>query len=73
MLGRLEFAYFSGASLPQDIARSDSAGVAQRAVGRRIVVGTAYAATETTAAVMMRTWEAADSSRASACRCPAAS
>jgi feruloyl-CoA synthase len=31
-------------------------------VGRRIVIGTAYAATETTAAVMMRTWAATETS-----------
>jgi feruloyl-CoA synthase len=50
-LGTLEFAYFSGASLPQEVLDR-----LQRVVGRRIVVGTAYAATETTAAVTMRTW-----------------
>jgi feruloyl-CoA synthase len=60
ILGRLEFAYFSGASLPQDI-QDRLQQVALRTVGRRIVVGTAYAATETTAAVMMRTWESATS------------
>lgn len=61
MLGRLEFAYFSGASLPQDID-DRLQRLAQRVAGRRIVIGTAYAATETTAAVMIRTWEAASSS-----------
>jgi feruloyl-CoA synthase len=55
-LDTLEFAYFSGASLPQDVHDRLQA-VAERVVGRRIVVGTAYAATETTAAVMIRTWE----------------
>jgi feruloyl-CoA synthase len=59
-LGTLEFAYFSGASLPQEVHDRLQA-VAQRVVGRRIVIGTAYAATETTAAVMMRTWESARS------------
>jgi feruloyl-CoA synthase len=54
-LGALEFAYFSGASLPQDVHDRLQA-VALRVAGRRIVIGTAYAATETTAAVMIRTW-----------------
>lgn len=61
MLRHLEFAYFSGASLPQDIDDRLQT-IAQRVAGRRIVVGTAYAATETSAAVMIRTWEAANSS-----------
>jgi feruloyl-CoA synthase len=57
MLGRLEYAYFSGAGLSSDVhERFQQAAL--RAVGRRIVVGTAYAATETTAAVTARTWAA---------------
>ena len=58
-LGTLEFAYFSGAALPQDV-HDRFQRVAERTVGRRVVIGTAYAATETTAAVAMRTWEAAN-------------
>jgi feruloyl-CoA synthase len=61
MLDNLEFAYFSGASLPQDID-DRLQRIAQRVTGRRLVIGTAYAATETTAAVMIRTWEASTSS-----------
>jgi feruloyl-CoA synthase len=61
MLSRLEYAYFSGASLPVSVhERFQQAAL--RAVGRRIVIGTAYAATETTAAVMMRTWLADETS-----------
>jgi feruloyl-CoA synthase len=61
MLSRLEYAYFSGASLPVSVhERFQQAAL--RAVGRRIVIGTAYAATETTAAVMMRTWAADETS-----------
>ncbi|HSV78641.1 MAG TPA: AMP-binding protein, partial [Ramlibacter sp.] len=59
-LSTLAFAYFSGASLPQELQERFQQ-VAQRTVGRRIVIGTAYAATETTAAVMMRTWESQQS------------
>lgn len=56
MLGRMEFAYFSGAMLPA--ATYDGfQRAAVAATGRRIPIGTAYAATETTAAVLMRTWE----------------
>jgi feruloyl-CoA synthase len=61
MLSRLEFAYFAGASLPRDI-HDRFQQAALRAVGKRIAIGTAYAATETTAAVMMRTWAADDTS-----------
>jgi feruloyl-CoA synthase len=61
MLSRLEYAYFSGASLPAAIHERFQRA-ALRAVGRRIVIGTAYAATETTAAVMMRTWAAEETS-----------
>jgi feruloyl-CoA synthase len=60
-LSNLEFAYFSGASLPQEV-QDRFQQVALRTVGRRIGIGTAYAATETTAAVMLRTWESAQSS-----------
>jgi feruloyl-CoA synthase len=61
MLSRLEYGYFSGASLPPAVhERFQQAAI--RAVGRRIVIGTAYAATETTAAVMMRTWAADETS-----------
>jgi feruloyl-CoA synthase len=59
-LATLEFAYFSGASLPQDL-HDRLQRVALRVAGRRIVIGTAYAATETTAAVMIRTWESPQS------------
>ncbi|MGJ7506500.1 AMP-binding protein [Variovorax sp. GT1P44] len=59
MLGRLEFAYFAGAMLPRD-THERFQRVAERTLGRRIVIGTAYAATETTSAVLMRTWEATD-------------
>lgn len=62
MLGRLEFAYFAGAMLPAD-THDRFQRVAERTLGRRIVIGTAYAATETTSAVLMRTWE----SEATAC------
>jgi feruloyl-CoA synthase len=56
MLERMEFAYFSGAMLPAATYEGfQRAAVA--ATGRRIPIGTAYAATETTAAVLMRTWE----------------
>lgn len=58
-LGRLEFAYFAGATLPRD-THERFQRVAERALGRRIALGTAYAATETTSAVLMRTWEASD-------------
>ncbi|MES2185751.1 MAG: AMP-binding protein [Pseudomonadota bacterium] len=56
VLGRMEFAYFAGATLPAD-THERFQRVAEQAVGRRIAIGTAYAATETTAAVLMRTWE----------------
>jgi feruloyl-CoA synthase len=59
-LENLEFAYFAGASLPQEVHDRLQA-VAERTVGRRFVIGTAYGSTETTAAVMMRTWEAKNS------------
>jgi feruloyl-CoA synthase len=59
-LGPLEFAYFSGASLPQDV-HDRLQRLALRVAGRRIVIGTAYAATETTAAVMIRSWESPQS------------
>jgi feruloyl-CoA synthase len=56
---RLEFAYFAGASLSKDMhERFQQAAL--RAVGRRVVVGTAYGATEITAAVMMRAWGNSD-------------
>jgi feruloyl-CoA synthase len=56
MLGRMEFAYFSGAMLPSATYEGFQRA-ALAATGRRIPIGTAYAATETTAAVLMRTWE----------------
>jgi len=59
VLGRLEFAYFAGAMLPAD-THERFQRVAERTLGRRIVIGTAYAATETTSAVLMRTWESSD-------------
>lgn len=59
MLERLEFAYFAGAMLPTD-THERFQRVAERTLGRRLVIGTAYAATETTSAVLMRTWEATD-------------
>lgn len=59
MLEKLEFAYFAGAMLPTDTFDRFQR-VAERTLGRRIVIGTAYAATETTSAVLMRTWESAD-------------
>jgi feruloyl-CoA synthase len=59
MLGSLEFAYFAGAMLPAD-TYDRFQRVAERTLGRRVVIGTAYAATETTSAVLMRTWESAD-------------
>ena len=59
-LENLEFAYFAGASLPQEVHDRLQA-VAERTVGRRFVIGTAYGSTETTAAVMMRTWESSNS------------
>jgi feruloyl-CoA synthase len=55
VLERLEFAYFGGAALPEDVHERLQA-VALRILGRRILVGTAFGATETTAAVAMRTW-----------------
>ena len=55
VFSRLEYAYFSGASLPEDVyARFQAA--AQEAVGREVTIGTAFAATETTGAVIARTW-----------------
>ena len=60
-LSNLEFAYFSGASLPQEV-HDRFQQVALRTVGRPVVIGTAYAATETTAAVMLRTWASEHSS-----------
>lgn len=56
VLGEMEFAYFSGAAMPASMYERFQQ-VALDAVGRRIVIGTAYAATETTAAVLIRTWE----------------
>ncbi|MDB6001966.1 MAG: putative AMP-dependent long-chain-fatty-acid--CoA ligase, partial [Rhizobacter sp.] len=59
MLSHLDYAYYAGAGLPADThARWQRAAV--RAIGREVPIGTAYAATETTAAVTMRTWAAAD-------------
>lgn len=59
VLGRMEFAYFSGAMLPTATYEGFQRA-AMAATGRRIPIGTAYAATETTAAVLMRTWESSD-------------
>lgn len=58
-LGRLEFAYFAGAMLSKD-THERFQRVAERVLGHRIAIGTAYAATETTSAVLMRTWETSD-------------
>jgi feruloyl-CoA synthase len=55
LFSRLDYAYFAGANLPEDVHERFQAA-ARAAIGREVPIGTAFASTETTGAVIARTW-----------------